>query len=120
MKVRESMMILDGGEGSALPDGKGGPVLAGPEAIFIAGRPAADAETVVRFADEVSCPSGFVEAYAGVLATPARLVRLVTATDDLLLAEVPVAGLSTRINVYVDDPTEPDEVVLALTAADAP
>lgn len=119
LRLRESMMILDGGAGAELPDGKGGPVLAGPEAIFIAGRVAADADTVVRFADELGCPHGFVEAYSGVLATPDRRVRLVTVTDDLL-TEVPVAGASTKVTIYVDDRTEPDQVVLALTAPDTP
>jgi len=59
LRLRESMVILDGGAGAALPDGKGGPVLAGPEAVFIAGRVATDAATVVRFVEEAACPDGF-------------------------------------------------------------
>lgn len=34
--VRESMFVLDGGLDAELPTGSGGPVLAGPEAVFIA------------------------------------------------------------------------------------
>jgi hypothetical protein len=44
----ESMFIVDGGPEASLPPGSGGPILAGPEAIFIAGRIGFDAPTVVR------------------------------------------------------------------------
>lgn len=34
----ESMFIVDGGVNAELPSGSGGPVLAGPKAIFVAGQ----------------------------------------------------------------------------------
>lgn len=89
-------------------------MLAGPEAIFVAGRVAADAPTVVRIG-----PSGgegdLVCAYAGDLATPGYVLRLVTVSDDVL-AEVPVDEAVLRLEIFLKDLEEPDEIYVALGA----
>ena len=110
VRARESMFILDGGVDAQLPAGSGGPVLAGPEAIFVAGRVAADAPTLVRigsFADHAE----LVAAFAGEIATPDRVLRLLNVTGDVL-AQVPVDGEVTPVEIYVTDLDEPDEIVV--------
>ena len=87
-------------------------MLAGPEAIFVAGRVAADAPTIVRFGSRRD-QDQLVAAYAGRLATPDRLLRLVNVGGDVL-AQVPVDCKFTTIEIYVSDLDEPDEIVVAL------
>jgi hypothetical protein len=41
IEARETIFILDGGADAELPSGAGAVVVAGPEAIFVAGRVAA-------------------------------------------------------------------------------
>lgn len=106
------MFVLDGGHEAELPLGSGGPVLAGPEAIFIAGRVAADAETRVRLGT-ARTERDLVEAYDGELVTPDRILRLLNVMGDVLAA-VPVRDTVTRIRIYLTDMEEPDEIVVAV------
>jgi hypothetical protein len=112
IQARETMFILDGGADAALPSGSSAPVLAGPEAVFVAGRVAADAPTLVRIGS-LGQPRDFVRAYAGDLATPDRVLRLVNVAGDVL-AEVPVKEEVTRIEIFLTDLEEPDEIFVAL------
>ena len=105
------MFILDGGLDAELPSGSGGPILAGPEAIFVAGRVAADAPTRVRIG-QPGTEGDLVEAYEGELKTPERTLRLLNVMGDVL-AEVPVQDAVTRIRIYLTDLEEPDEVFVA-------
>ena len=113
LKVRESILILDGGPDAELPPGSGGPILAGPEAIFVGVRVDVDAETSVRLTEIGTPPAGLVEAYRGTLQTPDRVVRLVNVTGDVL-AEVPVRNEQTPVVIFLSDLEEPDEVVVSL------
>jgi len=45
--------------------------------------------------------------------TPNRRVILLDANDDDI-ATVPVPGLVTRIRIWINHPTEPDEVTIAI------
>jgi hypothetical protein len=106
------MFVLDGGLDAELPDASDGPVLAGPEAIFVAGRVAADAPTLVR----IGAPGNqgdLVLAYAGDLATPDHILRARNVLGDVL-AEVHVEGEVTLIQIYLTDLDEPDEIFVAL------
>jgi hypothetical protein len=114
IQARESMFIFDGGLDAELPAGSGGPVVAGPKAIFVAGRVAADAPTALR----IGSPGGqgeLVRAYVGDLATPERVLRLVTVTGHVL-AEVPVTGEVISVEIFLSDLDEPDEIFVALGA----
>jgi hypothetical protein len=106
------MFILDGGVDAELPGGSKGPVIAGPEAIFVAGRVAADAPTLVRIGSPGS-EGELVRAHAGDLATPDRVLRLVNVTGDVL-AEVRVDQEVTPIEIFLTDLQEPDEIFVAL------
>jgi hypothetical protein len=113
LNVRESMLIVDGGPDSELPRGSGGPVLAGPEAIFVAGRVDVDADTSVRLTQLGTAWPGLIEAYRGTLETPDRVVRLVNVSGDVL-AELAVPTERTSVVVFVSDLDEPDEVVVSV------
>lgn len=108
------MFILDGGADAELPSGPAAPVLAGPEAVFVAGRVAADAATLVRIGSRGQ-QGDLVRAYAGDLATPERVLRLVNLTGDVL-AEVAVKEEVTPIEIFLTDLDEPDEIFVALGA----
>lgn len=110
------MFVLDGGEEATLPDGSGGPVLAGPEAVFVAGRVASDAPTHLRVGRDRD-HAELVLAYRGLLATPNRRLRVVNVMGDEL-GEVEVAGVSTEIEVYLSDLDEPDEIYVAVVLPD--
>ena len=114
IQARETMFILDGGVGAELPSGSGAPVLAGPEAIFVAGRVAADAPTLVRIGSP-GRQGDLVRAYAGDLATPGRVLRLVNVTGDVL-AEVRVDAEVTPVEIFLTDLDELDEIFVALGA----
>lgn len=116
LAARESMFVLDGGDEAHLPDGSGGPVLAGPEAVFVAGRVAADAPTHLRIGRDRD-HAELVLAYRGVLATPSRRLRVVNVMGDEL-GEVEVAGNSTEIEIFLSDLDEPDEIYVALVEPD--
>ena len=107
------MFILDGGPDSELPTGSGGPVLAGRGAIFVAGRVAADASTVVRIGTSVG-HGDLVLAYEGDLETPDSELRLLNILGDVL-AVVSVCSPVTRITIYLSDLAEPDEVLVTAT-----
>ena len=116
VRANESMFILDGGLDAELPAGSGGPILAGPEAIFVAGRVAADAPTLVRIGPPGKAEQ-LVKAYAGELATPDRVLRLVNVDGDVF-AEVAVPDVSTPLEIYLTDLEEPDEIYVALPVVD--
>ena len=112
------MIVLDGGPDAKVPSGSGGPILAGPEAIFVAGRVAADAPTRIRIGAPGSAGE-LVEAFTGTLATPNRVVRLATVTGDVLV-EVIVPARSTALTIFLSDLEEPDEIYVALDARPHP
>jgi hypothetical protein len=106
------MFILDGGREAGLPSGSAGPILAGPEAIFIAGRVAADAPTLVRIGPP-GTQGQLVKAFAGDLATPDRTLRVVNVSGNVL-AEVEVRSSVTPLEIYLTDLDEPDEIFVAI------
>lgn len=112
LRAAESMFVLDGGPEAELPSGSGGPILAGPEAIFVAGRVAADASTLVRIGSP-GTEGQLVKAYAGDLATPHRTLRLLNINGSVL-AEVEVRGSVTPLEIYLTDLDEPDEIFVAI------
>jgi hypothetical protein len=112
IQARETMFVLDGGADAELPSGSGAPIVACPEAIFVAGRVAADAATLVRIGSRGG-QRDLVRAYAGDLATPERVLRLVNVTGDVLV-EVPVTTKVTPVEIFLTDFDEPDEIFVAL------
>lgn len=106
------MFTIEGDPDAELPDGEGGVVLAGPEAIFVAGRVEADAPTTFRIGTSADA-GDLVLAYAGEVATPNRVLRVVN-TDEELLAQVDVPTTSTPVSIYLTDLIEPDEILVAL------
>lgn len=114
IRINESMFVLDGGPDAELPAGSGGPILAGPEAIFVAGRVAADAPTLVRIGAPDQ-PGHLVKAYTGELATPDNTLRLLN-VDGEVLAQIEVPGRTTPLEIYLTDLEEPDEIYVAVVA----
>lgn len=114
ISVYESMFIVDGGSGAALPAGAGGPILAGPEAVFIAGRVEYDAPTLFRVGSDGG-QGDLIMAHSGVLATPHRTLRVVNVEQEVL-GEVTVSGVQTLISVYLTDFDEPDEIFVQIHA----
>lgn len=112
LEVRASMFTIEGDPDAELPDGPGGVVLAGPEAIFVAGRVAADAPTMLRIGTSADA-GDLVLAYAGEVATPNGVLRVVNTEEDLL-AQVDVPTPSTRVAIYLTNLVEPDEILVAL------
>lgn len=106
------MVILDGGPDALLPDGSGGPVLAGDEAIFIAGRVAADAPTLIRLGDTGES-NALLLAYSGRLATPLGLVRITSVMGNVL-ATAAVVTPEAAVSVYLSDFDEPDEILICI------
>jgi hypothetical protein len=113
-QLEQSMLIADGGPSSTLPEGRGGPVLAGPEAIFIGCRIDADAATRIVVATELPADlrSCFL-ALDGVLFTPQRIIRLVNVYDDEFFV-LRTAGEETPLQVFLSDLEEPDIVCLVV------
>lgn len=110
--AHQSMFILDGGPEADLPPGSGGPVLAGPEAIFVAGRIEFDAPTTLRVGE----PGGhgdLLHAYSGGLATPHRILRVVSVEQEVL-GEVSVPAEHSTVSIFLSDFEEPDEIFVAV------
>jgi hypothetical protein len=114
LTVAESMFVLDGGPDALLPDGSGGPVLAGDEAIFVAGRVAADAPTHV-IVTTAAPPSSLSLAYSGWLSTPEAVIRLANVYGDVLAA-IEVDEPVSYVRIYLDDLVEPDEIFVQVEA----
>jgi hypothetical protein len=110
--VHESMFILDGGPAAQLPRGSGGPVLAGPEAVFVAGRVESDAPTLFRIG-QPGGEAGLILAHSGSLATPRCRLRVVSVAQEVL-GEVSVPGPRTSILIYMTDLDEPDEIFVCI------
>lgn len=112
LQVCASMLILDGGPDAALPVGSGGPILAGTEAIFIAGRVESDASTKVRIG--IPGEEGqLLHAYTGQLLTPLRQLRVVSVEGESF-GEVTVPDPVTSVSIYLTDFEEPDEIFVAV------
>jgi len=112
LTVRESMVIVDGGEHAELPGGSGGPVLAGDEAIFVAGRVAADAPTLIRIGDEVAT-DGLVLAYSGSIRTSDGILRIASIEGHELVS-VPVPTARTTVRIFLTNLQEPDEIAISI------
>jgi hypothetical protein len=51
--------------------------------------------------------------FSGDLETPSRVVALST-TEGRTLLEVPVSAALTRVRIWTNHPTEPDDVIIAV------
>jgi hypothetical protein len=110
LTVRESMLIVDGGEGVALPREFGSPVAAGPDAVFVRAR---STGTSVRLSRLGPARPGLVKAFEGSIGAPDYVVRLVD-LDGAVLAQVPVATDPSYMEIFLDDLDAPGEIVIAI------
>lgn len=117
LSLNESMLILDGGPMSDLPEGSGGPIVAGPEAIFIGTRIDVDASTRVLVATAVPDSLGpLVEGFAGELASPLQVLRVANVYGDEYVT-IPVSGNLSAVQILLSDFDEPDLVVIVVESA---
>lgn len=108
LTINVSMFVLDGGPNALLPSGSGGSILAGGEAVFVAGRVACDAPTRIRVARSAP-PASLALAYSGWLSTPDAVLR-VSGVDNERIAEMVVDATNIYLRIYLDNQDEPDEI----------
>jgi len=70
-----------------------------------------DGETAVTLTDSLEGNVQGEVVFDGVLETPGRVLSVCDVTDAKLLT-LEVTGLRTRVQVFADDPCEPDEIVV--------
>jgi hypothetical protein len=117
LSLNESMLILDGGLLSDLPEGSGGPLLAGPEAIFIGTRIDVDAPTRLMVVTAVPDSLGpLVEGFAGNLASPVQVLRVANVFGDEYIT-IPVSISLTGVQILLSNFEEPDLVVIVVGSA---
>lgn len=68
----------------------------------------------VILGDDADVAPGEVPVHDGLLATPLRVVRLVT-IDRKVLAEQPVPNQTMRVRIWTNHPVTPDKIIIGLS-----
>ena len=69
--------------------------------------------TKVTLGPDRAVDTGRVAAFDGILETPNRAVVVSTVESEIVL-ELPVPNTRTRVRIWVNHPTEPDDVAIGL------
>lgn len=72
-----------------------------------------DGETLVRLGDAQDLKQGEAPAFDGMLETPNQIVLVSTVEREIIL-EQKVPEMRTRVRLWINSPSEPDEVVIGL------
>lgn len=107
---QNSLLLVMDRELGDIPDHIDGLVAVTPSCIAIGTRSASDGATTLVLADEeIGLDHSFREVFHGVLETPTREIQV---TDVLMepLVALPVAGVMTKVSIWVDHETEPSKV----------
>jgi len=117
LAARNSVVLITGTEGARIPDSLGGKlVVATSSCIAVGTRNEADGKTSITLTDETCAAFGCQErglqrVFSGVLETPER--ELVVRTVLLqTAAKLPVLKDLTRIEVFTNDESEPDNICI--------
>jgi hypothetical protein len=111
-----SMVVVMDQTGGDIPATFGGTLVAFTDScVAIATLAAIDGETTIVLADEMPTAFAGSPAFDGVLETPSKGISLHSALDQRLL-DFAVADVRTRVRVWANDPSAPDEIYVVLTA----
>lgn len=88
-------------------------ILSSSSCITVGCRMFADGETLVLLGPAAELDPGEPPAFDGMLDTPNRAVVVSTVERDIVL-ETSVPDTRTRVRIWVDEPVEPDKVIVGL------
>jgi hypothetical protein len=118
-----SLLLIMDRDATGIPESMGSkPVVATPSCIAVGTRSEADGNTSITLTDENCTASGnrqrgLRKAFSGVLETPKR--ELVVRTVLLqTVAKLPVAEAQTRIEVFTNHESEPDNICIVAQSRD--
>lgn len=110
-----SVVFVSDANGGEVPSSMGGAVVAASGSCVAVGcRSEDDGETEFTLGTLAELDRSEQPAYVGILKTPSRRVAVRSILGRCLL-DTAVSGELTRLTIWVNDPREPDEVVIAVS-----
>ena len=111
--ANSSFFLEDSGEGGRYPeiDQRLPRIWSTESCIIVATLVFMDGETELTVSDEGAPPGA--PAFEGMLETPSKVLQVSTSENDILL-RCDVAGNATRVRVWTDHPSEPENIFVAL------
>jgi hypothetical protein len=108
------LLFISDPNGGVGPDFvKGRLILSTSSCISVGCRMFADGETLVLLGPAIELDPGEPPAFDGMLATPNRAVVVSTVERHTVL-ETSVPDTRTRVRIWVDEPVEPDKVIVGI------
>ncbi|MBB3344740.1 hypothetical protein [Luteimonas sp. RC10] len=117
LSPQNSLILVMGHELGEIPDYFGSELVAATGSCLAIGTLAApDGETAITFADSTEDIEGVELVYDGVLSTPNKEVAVCDVLGEKLIV-MPSAASFTRIKIFANDLTEPDQIVIVAQPA---
>jgi hypothetical protein len=113
------LLVMDRNTGEPPKTMGGGLAAATSSCVAIGTLSEVDGQTSVAFsnrAEPADAVSGMEQVFDGAIATPSREVRLCTTTLESI-ATLPVPTTKTRVRVWGNHSSEPDRLLIVVTAA---
>jgi hypothetical protein len=113
VSVPYSDLLITDGNGGRVPDKIAGLFASTESCIAVGCKPEADGETEVNVGDRSEIPNTNQPSFEGVMATPNKSLTVST-VEGTLIIERSVANATTTVSIWLNHPTEPDRIVIAL------
>lgn len=109
-----SLILIEDSNGGDVPTSMNRSLIVATESCIAVGcRCEVDGETEIMLEHCSNVDTGDVLEFEGRLRTPSRRITIRT-THDVTLLEMPVAGTMTTLRIWVNDPTEPDRIIVGI------
>lgn len=107
-----SIFFIEDAAGGELPliDGRAPRIWASQRGIIVGCLSFMDGETEFTASDSADDAARSVPTFSGEIATPGRLIEVSTSEREVLL-RIPVAGATTRVRIWTNHPSEPNEIL---------
>jgi hypothetical protein len=109
-----SLILVAGSRGAEIPISMGESIVASTDSCIAVGcRPEIDGDTEFTLGETHEVDPGDHPTFRGILKTPNRRIALRSVIGQTIL-ETPVPEQQTIVRVWVNDPSEPDQVIVGI------
>lgn len=107
-----SVLLIADINGGEVPTKLKGAVASTGSCIAVGCKSEVDGKTEVIFGHRNEMPHLTAPDFEGTIATPGKRLAIFTVAGDVVL-ESPVRAAATRVSVWLNDPSEPDRVIVS-------
>jgi hypothetical protein len=108
-----SILVVSGPKGVEIPGPSDALIWSTPTCVIVGCYTFCDGETEVTFGSAGEVDPGALPAFDATLNTPDREVIVWTVEDETIF-NADVSDVETRVRIWVNDPKEPDVVIIGL------